>query len=178
MSRGRRTIIILLESIHDKLESTILSRRPLRSTLRDRARKSVQINKDIDTMRVEGLHARIVIQTRVDVIHTDGVGTQLLHQCSITGTLCTVCAELVALKLVGDALDVPLVSICGEELAAFCYDVLKRGGGRGEQEGEGSEQTEGAGEEAGGGHYDYDYCSEVRLALTVVMIMKEREQRR
>lgn len=41
--------------------------------------EAVQVYEDIDAVRCEGIHATRVLSRLVDMVDTDGVGTELVH---------------------------------------------------------------------------------------------------
>jgi len=119
-----RHIIILLKRIHHKPERPKHRRRPLIYPLRDSTCECIQINKHIHPSSFKRSHTSIMIQTRVNMIHSDSVCAELLHQVCVGLALGDVGAEIEGIELVGDAFDVPLVSVGREELLAFLGDGL------------------------------------------------------
>jgi hypothetical protein len=96
-----------VEDIHDSLVSLELAHIPLRlrhARSLDVRVEGVQVEPDVDAGVGESLHAAIVVSARIDVVNTDGVGSEGLHQDGIAGALVIVDERVVRQQLVGDAL--------------------------------------------------------------------------
>lgn len=64
--------------------------------------ETVQIHKEIDAVRREDIHATRVVGGFVDVIDSDSVCSQLLHQSSVTATLVDVHKRIIFDQLICD----------------------------------------------------------------------------
>jgi hypothetical protein len=65
--------------------------------------ESLQINKQIDSGILKGRHATVVISGGVDVVDSDCVGAQFLHQSGVQFALSSINERVIVGKLVGDS---------------------------------------------------------------------------
>lgn len=70
---------------------------------KDVSREGVHINHGIDPSVSKSLHATIVVGRRVDVVDTNGIGTQLLHQARVSLALLSVDQRISRYQLVRNA---------------------------------------------------------------------------
>ena len=71
-----------------------------------------------------------MIQTRVNMIHSDSVCAQLLHQVCVGLALSDIGAEVETVELVGDAFDEPLGPVGRKKFLSFLRDGGYGGGDR------------------------------------------------
>jgi hypothetical protein len=64
--------------------------------------EAVQIDKGIDTAGREGIHTSSMISSAVDMIDTNGVGAELLHQSSITVALFSIDERIILDELISN----------------------------------------------------------------------------
>lgn len=72
--------------------------------------KVVKINKQVNAVVSKCLHATIVVGSWVDMVNTDGVGTELLHKSGIELALLSVHQWIIRDKLVSNAYETRLVA--------------------------------------------------------------------
>jgi len=65
--------------------------------------ESFQINKQINSGVLKGGHAPVVVSVRIDVVDTDCVGAQFLHQSGVQFALSGINERVIVGKLVGDS---------------------------------------------------------------------------
>lgn len=80
--------------------------------------EGIHINHSVDTSISESTHATIMVGISIDMVDTNRVGTQFLHQGSIPGALVGVDQRVIREQLVGDALDEELFTLTSKELIA------------------------------------------------------------
>jgi len=125
-SEEPENVAVALEGVNHGRVASVNGVIPLRRVTVDRRLRLGKIADDIDACILQQLHARGVVRFRVDGVHTDGVGPQLLEQRNIPLTSSFVGEgvfverrRIGALLLVGNTLHVELGSISFvEELCA------------------------------------------------------------
>jgi len=113
-------VVILVEFIHDGGKRIALSLVPFGGSLLDLCVEGIKVKPDVDTSVRKGLHAGSVVGIGVHMVDADRVGTDGFHERGVEAALGCIDEGVVGDELVGDALDVELVAIAGEELGAFC----------------------------------------------------------
>ena len=71
--------------------------------------ESVKVEEQIDASILEGAHTLVMIRCWVDVVDTNGIGSECLHECSIQFALISLGKWVVRSELVRNALDEPLM---------------------------------------------------------------------
>jgi hypothetical protein len=100
-------VVVLVEDVHHSLESLKLGLVPLRlSHARsiDGGIESVQVEPDVNASIGKSLHAGVMLGFWINVVNTDRVGTQSLHEVGITCALVVVDEWIVWQELVGNTL--------------------------------------------------------------------------
>ena len=101
--------------------------------------ESVEIDKEIDSSVGKCAHASLVVTARIDVVDTDRIRSQSLHELRIVAALVVVDQRVIGSELVGDTcdrvrncmssnteheitFDEELLAVTGEELGTFSSD--------------------------------------------------------
>lgn len=96
-------VVIARESVHDSGIGVVLALGPVRVSADDVGGESVKVNPSVNASGGEGGHAAVVVGRGIDMVDTDRVRADGLHEGSIALALVGVGKRVAVGKLVGDA---------------------------------------------------------------------------